>query len=136
LDGELGYVVYNGVMATGPITGYVFQYRLIKASNSIGSFSIDICGILLFANILRLNFFLFKRYEIVLVLQSLFMIVMQVSMHIPQMLLLSECSKYPQVESSQVQSVGNVGEAEENPKRKQRFWRWVGFERYCKSEIM
>lgn len=65
-------------MAVGPILGYVSQYQLIKKSKSVGSFSIDICGILLFANILRLNFFIFKRYETALVFQSLFMISMQV----------------------------------------------------------
>jgi hypothetical protein len=65
-------------MAIGPILGYVSQYRLIKFTKSVGSFSIDICGILLFANILRLNFYIFKQYESALVFQSLFMIGMQV----------------------------------------------------------
>ena len=65
-------------MAVGPIMGYVSQYMLIKASKSVGSFSIDICGILLFANILRLNFYIFKQYETALFFQSLFMISMQV----------------------------------------------------------
>jgi hypothetical protein len=65
-------------MAVGPILGYVSQYRLIKFTKSVGSFSIDICGILLFANILRLNFYIFKQYESALVFQSLFMIGMQV----------------------------------------------------------
>jgi hypothetical protein len=65
-------------MAICPIIGYVFQYRLIKLTKAVGSFSIDICGILLFANILRLNFRIFKWYQTALVFQSLFMITMQV----------------------------------------------------------
>lgn len=69
---------FNRGMAIGPIVGYVFQYRLIKLTRAVGSFSIDICGILLFANILRLNFYLFHRYQTALVFQSLLMVTMQV----------------------------------------------------------
>ncbi len=65
-------------MAICPVLGYVSQYRLIRRSKSVGTFSIDICGILLFANILRLNFYIFKKYQTALVFQSLFMIAMQV----------------------------------------------------------
>jgi hypothetical protein len=49
-------------MATGPVLGYLHQYFLIKLDQSVGTFSIDICGILLFANILRLEFYLFQHY--------------------------------------------------------------------------
>jgi len=74
-------------MATGPITGYVMQYRMILINKSVGAFSIDICLVLLFANILRVNFFVFEQYEIALLFQSLFMITAQV-------LLLKICTKY------------------------------------------
>jgi hypothetical protein len=74
-------------MATGPITGYVMQYRMILVNKSVGAFSIDICLVLLFANILRVNFFVFEQYEIALLFQSLFMITAQV-------LLLKICTKY------------------------------------------
>lgn len=67
-------------MAIGPILGYVSQYRLIKLSKSVGSFSIDICGILLFANILRLNFYMFKQYQTALFFQSILMVSMQVTL--------------------------------------------------------
>ena len=66
-------------MATGPVLGYVHQYFLIKVEKSVGTFSIDICGILLFANILRLNFYIFNQYELALFFQSLIMISAQVS---------------------------------------------------------
>jgi hypothetical protein len=65
-------------MATGPVLGYLHQYRLIKSSKNVGSFSIDICGILLFANILRLNFYIFTHYQLALFFQSINMIIVQV----------------------------------------------------------
>ena len=75
---DIGISVFTPGMAIGPIMGYLYQYRLIHKTKSVGSFSIDICGILLLANILRLNFYLFKKFETALVFQSLFMIAMQV----------------------------------------------------------
>ena len=75
---DIGIFNLTPGMAIGPILGYVYQYRLIHKTKSVGSFSIDICGILLLANILRLNFYLFKRFETALVFQSIFMIIMQV----------------------------------------------------------
>lgn len=78
-------------MALGPVFGYLYQYRLIQKTKSVGSFSIDICGILLLANILRLNFFLFQRFETALVFQSVFMILMQVRSR-PNRLLSCNCA--------------------------------------------
>jgi hypothetical protein len=74
-------------MATAPVTGYVMQYRLIVLNKSVGAFSTDICLALLFANIMRLNFYLFRQYELALLFQSLFMIAAQV-------LLLRVCTQY------------------------------------------
>lgn len=65
-------------MAIGPVLGYLHQYYIISKSKTIGSFSIDICGILLFANILRLNFYVFTKYATALLWQSINMIVVQV----------------------------------------------------------
>jgi hypothetical protein len=69
-------------MATGPVLGYVHQYRLIQIEKDVGTFSIDICGILLFANILRLNFYIYSKYELSLFFQSLIMITAQVKIKI------------------------------------------------------
>lgn len=74
-------------MAVAPVTGYVLQYRLILLNKSVGAFSPDICLVLLFANITRLNFYIFRQYEIALFFQSLFMIT-------AQLLLLRACAKY------------------------------------------
>lgn len=74
-------------MATCPVIGYVLQYRLILKNESVGGFSIDVCLVLLIANILRLNFYPFKHFEIALIFQSLFMIA-------AQLILLKACSNF------------------------------------------
>jgi hypothetical protein len=48
-------------MILGPTTGYLFQYKMIRDTKDIGSFSIDICGILIFANIIRIFFWYTKN---------------------------------------------------------------------------
>lgn len=74
-------------MAVCPVIGYVLQYRLILQNESVGAFSIDICLVLLIANILRLNFYPFQRFETALIFQSLFMIA-------AQLVLLHVCSSF------------------------------------------
>ena len=64
-------------MAVCPVTGYVLQYRLIRQNESVGAFSIDICLVLLAANILRLNFYPFEPFQVALLFQSLLMIAAQ-----------------------------------------------------------
>lgn len=59
---DFGNTMLTLGMATAPVTGYVLQYRLILANKSVGAFSNDICLVLLFANILRINFFIFRQY--------------------------------------------------------------------------
>lgn len=71
-------VLFDAGMVIGPVIGYIYQYKLIRSKQSVGTFSIDVCGILLFANITRLNFYIFKKYEPALFLQSLLMIMVQV----------------------------------------------------------
>ena len=70
--------IFTQAMAVGPVIGYVHQYHIIRKSKSVGTFSIDICGILLFANILRLNFYVFQKYQLALLFQSIIMIFAQV----------------------------------------------------------
>lgn len=86
-------------MATAPITGYIMQYRLILLNKSVGAFSIDICLVLLFANIMRLNFYIFRQYETALVFQSLFMIAAQI-------LLLKICTLYQEKPQKQASEMG------------------------------
>lgn len=67
------------VMVFGPVIGYISQYNMIQRTKSLGSFSIDICAILLIANILRLFFWYSSDgFATALVFQSMFMIGAQV----------------------------------------------------------
>ena len=69
---------YTGI-AVGPVIGYFYQYYLIRKNNSVGTFSINLCGALLFCNILRLGFWFFNHYDNALIAQSILMIIAQVS---------------------------------------------------------
>jgi hypothetical protein len=44
----------------------------------VGAFSIDVCLVLIFANILRLNFYIFSRYQFALFVQSIIMTAAQI----------------------------------------------------------
>ena len=65
-------------MAVLPVGAYFPQLQIIKQQQSIGSFSVYICAILLISNILRVFFWLTVGFAVNLLFQSLFMIVMQV----------------------------------------------------------
>ena len=63
-----------------PPLGFVAQYFEILKKNSMGSFSINVTLILLVSNILRVFFWFGKRFSVVLVYQSLFMILAQLAL--------------------------------------------------------
>ena len=65
-------------MVFGPVSGYVFQYRLIKTTQSVGNFSTDVCAILLTSNILRVFYWYAARFSMALLFQALLMIVAQI----------------------------------------------------------
>lgn len=58
--------------------GFVFQYLLIRRRQSIGSFSIKVCGTLLLSNILKISFFIYRSFSEALLFQALLMILVQV----------------------------------------------------------
>lgn len=92
---DIGTATLSLGMATAPVTGYVMQYRLILTNKSVGAFSNDICLVLLFANILRLNFYIFRQYELALFFQSIFMIAAQV-------MLVKVCAEYQEGRDQQI----------------------------------
>ena len=109
----------------GPVIGYFYQYYLIRKNNSVGTFSINLCGVLLFCNILRLGFWFFSHYDKALVAQSILMI-------IAQMFLLHVCVKAMNAEG--------IFEREEQERGDDsglcaRFWRWKSFYKYSKFVI-
>ncbi|CAD8134519.1 unnamed protein product [Paramecium octaurelia] len=77
---QLADFALNIGFVLGPLIGYVAQYQLIKSQKSVGSFSIDVCAILLFANLLRIVFWYEKRFENALLYQSILMIMMQIEL--------------------------------------------------------
>jgi solute carrier family 66, member 2 len=107
-------------MATAPVLGYVMQYRLIQQNQSVGGFSIDICLVLLVANILRLNFYPFNQFDTALLFQSFFMIV-------AQLLLLQTCSQYKDYNKERDSSTA----ASEEEDITENFWRWNSFTPFC-----
>ncbi|KAG7093826.1 hypothetical protein E1B28_007465 [Marasmius oreades] len=67
-------------MAVGPPLVYADQaYSIVRKKDSTG-FSSDVCAILLIANITRCFFWLSDRFELALLLQSIFMILAQLGL--------------------------------------------------------
>ena len=72
------YPLSDLVVTVTPLIGYLSQLRLIRANNCVGSFSIDVCAILLIANILRIVFWFTNGFAINLLVQSFLIIAIQV----------------------------------------------------------
>ncbi len=68
-------------VAIAPIIGYYSQLKLIRDQKSIGTFSIDVCAILMISGILRIYFWVTDGYAINLLFQAMFVIVIQVLFH-------------------------------------------------------
>jgi hypothetical protein len=84
---ELVSVVMDVAMVFAPLIGYVDQYRqIVKARDSSG-FSKMVSLVLLLANILRIYFWMGKRFETALLLQS-------ISMVIAQFIMLEVCIRF------------------------------------------
>jgi len=111
---KLQSLALDTLIIFGPTIGYLAQWNMIKKSKSIGSFSTDVCAILIFANIFRIFFWFGKRFEQALLLQSFVMIIFQI-------LLLRECVniKSQSISYSKTSIVKN-------------FWRWNDFDVYVK----
>lgn len=58
-------------MAVGPPLVYLDQLVAILRRKDSSGFSMDVCGCLLVANLLRVFFWLGKRFEVALLVQSL-----------------------------------------------------------------
>jgi hypothetical protein len=69
--------VIDIVLIVFPILAYLPQYRKIKASNSVGSFSTAVCLILLTANLARIFFWAYTRFRVPLLFQSFLMLGVQ-----------------------------------------------------------
>lgn len=98
------------IMIFGSVIGYVDQYRVILQEKNSEAFSKLISLILMLSNILRIFFWFGKRFDNVLLYQSLVMIV-------AQFVMLHVCCKYPS--SSQKVAKSLLEEVSTN-----YFWNW------------
>lgn len=71
-------ILFDIIVAIAPISGYVSQLNLIKKEKSLGTFSIDVCAILMISGILRIFFWFAEGYAINLLFQAIFIIAIQV----------------------------------------------------------
>ncbi|GAB5590601.1 hypothetical protein Unana1_05501 [Umbelopsis nana] len=70
-------VALSAAMVVGPVIGYVDQYVLVRRNKSSAGFNAITCAVLLLSSILRIFFWLGKRFDITLLFQSILMIVAQ-----------------------------------------------------------
>ena len=67
-------------LAIGPILGYIPQYVDIKRTRHYQGFSSSICFILLTSNILRILSYFLRPFDVFLLAQSVFMVIIQLLM--------------------------------------------------------
>lgn len=112
-------------MVFGPIIGYVDQYYTVKKTNSSQGFSLAICGILLFSNIIRIFFWTLSHFNYALLFQAIVMSLMQI-------VLLNICLKV----SNQNEFFGENQFFSYNlfyafdAKYWKKFWKWTSFNAY------
>ncbi len=83
--------LFTIVITVMPIVGLYSQYSLIKERKHVGSFSIDICGVLILANVLRIMFWFSKGFATNLFIQSFVVIGMAVKFYFIKFALLALC---------------------------------------------
>jgi len=69
--------VANTLFLVGPVLMFVPQYKSIRDSGTAKSFSTTVCFVLLTAHLMRLFFWIGKRFETVLLLQSVIVVISQ-----------------------------------------------------------
>lgn len=72
--------VWAFFLAIGPILGYIPQYIDIKRTRHYQGFSSAICFILLTSNILRILSYILRPFDVFLLAQSVFMVIVQLLM--------------------------------------------------------
>lgn len=81
---------FSGFLVLSPLTSYLDTILSIHKNKSSSGFSIDVCGIMLIASLLRINFWIGDRFDVTLLVQSLVMVV-------TQLFLLYECLEHRQL---------------------------------------
>mmetsp|Transcript_2739 Transcript_2739/g.8810 ORF Transcript_2739/g.8810 Transcript_2739/m.8810 type:complete len:231 (-) Transcript_2739:376-1068(-) len=70
----------NAIFTVTPLLPYIPQYRLMEATKNSGGFSPWVCLIIMTGSILRVAFWIGKRFDVFLLIQSLLMILGQLVM--------------------------------------------------------
>ncbi|CAI2172461.1 18729_t:CDS:2 [Funneliformis geosporum] len=96
-------------MVIGPVLGYFDQIKKFRETKSSSGYSLDTTGILLVSSIIRVYFWIGKKFDTVLLYQSLLMISVQ-------LVLLYECLRfrYPIIPTS----------------NRRWFWNWYTYKSY------
>lgn len=115
-------------MAVGPPAAYADQFISILRKKDSTGFSIDICGVLIIANITRVYYWLAARFETPLLVQSVLMIIAQFA-------LLFVCIRYkPTIKLPTTQEeeslTGTSTKSEGTSRRPFQFWAWPTFGSY------
>lgn len=109
---------FSAFLVVSPLTSYLDTIISIHRNKSSSGFSMDVCGIMLVASLLRINFWLGDRFDIALLIQSLVMIVTQI-------FLLHECLEYRPLNSMSKQV----------SKRPFQLWQWQDRRQYWRFVI-
>ncbi|KAI8337112.1 hypothetical protein BC941DRAFT_426740 [Chlamydoabsidia padenii] len=150
---DFATTVLSIAMVFGPIVGYIDQYRLIIQKKSSAGFNSKTCAILLFANILRIFFWLGKRFDTTLLAQSITMIFAQLILlhivvryrHDPSPTTLysnleggasSSSSSLSSLLDEQLEAElqGTLDQPSTSSSRRCHLWRWNGLKRFWSWE--
>ena len=77
LLGTIASWLFSLFLVTSPLTSYLDTALSIRRRKSAAGFSVDVCGIMLVASLLRINFWIGDRYDVALLIQSCVMICVQ-----------------------------------------------------------
>ncbi len=116
-------------LAIGPILGYIPQFIDIKRTRHYQGFSTAICFILLISNILRILSFFLKPYDVFLLAQSIFMIIVQLLM-LNLIVKLSARDILPAATSQRQRQHDQTSNPQDNRSLFGTFWAWKSFVEY------
>jgi uncharacterized protein with PQ loop repeat len=128
-------VFSQGLMIFGGVVPYIPQYLIIKRSQNAEGFSNYVCLTLLIANILRIEFWFGKHFEIPLLVQSIVMIICMLVMLELCIRVYSKSQRHhlpvnQQGLPSSKELTSEIREKKFTDFEMEYFWRWTTFTSY------
>ena len=128
--------IYSRAFQFGGVVPYIPQYLIIKRSQNAEGFSNYVCLTLLIANILRIEFWFGKHFELPLLVQSIVMIVCMIVMLELCIRMYSKSVRHHLPVSQQVltapkDSLGDPTVRVLTDFQLEYFWRWTRYERHA-----